>query len=148
MHKEFISPFKDNAHFAFNMCDFPIDTHNRLFPRQFCSPWVLENNGSSHTFFFSFYYLPNLFILRLDVMSLTLGSLPKQRHGKVHAKSATRESHSHFRSASECEGMSPHTLKWIPILGVGVLIKFWIFKEQFERSKLIGLRTSLPLENS
>jgi hypothetical protein len=41
-HKEFILPFNDSAHFSFNMCDFPINTHNRPFPRQFCSPWILE----------------------------------------------------------------------------------------------------------
>jgi hypothetical protein len=43
----------------------------------------------------------------LDVMTLTLGSRPKQRHGKVWAKSTTQESHFHSR---ECEGMNPHTL--------------------------------------
>jgi len=32
------------------------------------------------------------------------------------------------RSAKKCEGMNLHTPKWIPILGVGVLINFQIFR--------------------
>jgi len=47
-------------------------------------------------------------------MTLALGSWPKQRHGKVQAESATRESHLHSR---ECEGMNPQTPKWTPIYG-------------------------------
>jgi len=43
----------------------------------------------------------------------------------------------------KCEGMSPHTPKWIPILGVGVPIDSQSFKKQLEGSKFIGLRTSL-----
>jgi hypothetical protein len=32
-------------------------------------------------------------------------------------------SHTHtFESVRECEGMNPHTPKWIPTLGVGVPI--------------------------
>jgi hypothetical protein len=41
-------------------------------------------------------------------------------------------------NVGECERMSPHIPKWTPILGVGISITSWIFKEQFERSKLIG----------
>jgi hypothetical protein len=99
-HKEFISPLNDSAHIAFNMCDFPINTHSRFFPRQFCSPWILETTIHLLHFFLLSYYLPNLLLLGLDVTTLTLGSLPRQRHGKVWAKSATQESHSHFW---ECE---------------------------------------------
>jgi hypothetical protein len=47
------------------------------------------------------------------------------------------------RSARECEGMNPHTPKWTPTLGVEVPMDLWIFKGQFQRSKLIGLRSSL-----
>jgi hypothetical protein len=46
-------------------------------------------------------------------------------------------------SVSECEGMNPHTPKWAPISGVGVLMDFRIFREQLYRSKPIGLRSSL-----
>jgi hypothetical protein len=45
-------------------------------------------------------------------------------------------------SARECEGMNPHTPKWAPILGVGILMDFRIFKEWFEGSKLIRLKSS------
>jgi hypothetical protein len=33
-------------------------------------------------------------------------------------------------SVGECEGMNTHTLKWAPILGVGVPMDSWIFKKQ------------------
>jgi hypothetical protein len=32
-------------------------------------------------------------------------------------------------SARKCEGMNPHTPKWAPTLGVGVLMDFQIFRE-------------------
>jgi hypothetical protein len=50
------------------------------------------------------------------VMTLTLGSRPKQMHGKVWAENAIWESHTH---SQECEGVSPHIPKWIPTLEVG-----------------------------
>jgi hypothetical protein len=46
-------------------------------------------------------------------------------------------------SAKECEGMNPHTPKRTPILGVGVLIDFQIFRGQLQGSKPIGLKSSL-----
>ncbi len=33
-------------------------------------------------------------------------------------------------NVGECEGMNPHTPKWVPMLGVGVLMDFQIFREQ------------------
>jgi hypothetical protein len=39
--------------------------------------------------------------------------------------------------------MNPHTPKWIPTLGVGVLMDFWIFRKQLQGSKFIGLKISL-----
>jgi hypothetical protein len=61
-------------------------------------------------------------------MTLALGLRPRQKHGKMQAKNVTQESHLH---SWECEGMISHTLKWIPTLGVGSLIKSRIFKEVF-----------------
>jgi hypothetical protein len=53
-------------------------------------------------------------------------------------------SHIHTpKSAKECEGMSPHTFKWTPTLGVGVLMDFQILREWFKGSKFIGLKSSL-----
>jgi hypothetical protein len=46
-------------------------------------------------------------------------------------------------SVGECEGMSTHTPKWTPTLGVGVSMDSQIFKEQLEGSKFIELRTFL-----
>ncbi len=46
-------------------------------------------------------------------------------------------------SAREYEGMSPHTPKWTPILGIRIPMESQIFKERFEGSKLIGTKTSL-----
>jgi hypothetical protein len=74
------------------------------------------------------------------VMTLTLGLQPRWRHRKVQAKSASRESHLH---SQEREGMNPHTPKWTPTLGVRILMELWIFKEIFQGSKLIVLKTSL-----
>ncbi len=34
-------------------------------------------------------------------------------------------------SVGKCKGMSPHVHKWDPTLGVGVLMKSWIFREWF-----------------
>jgi hypothetical protein len=54
------------------------------------------------------------------------------------------ESHIHIPgNVGECEGMNPHTLKWAPTLGVEVSMDSQIFKERFQRSKLIGLKSSL-----
>jgi hypothetical protein len=54
------------------------------------------------------------------------------------------KSHTHTLGiAKECEGMSPHSTKWTPILGVEVRMDFQIFREQFEGLKLIGLKSSL-----
>jgi hypothetical protein len=39
--------------------------------------------------------------------------------------------------------MNPHIPEWTPTLGVKIPMDFWTFREQFERSKLIGLRNSL-----
>jgi len=47
------------------------------------------------------------------------------------------------KSARECEGMNPHTPKWIPNLGIGVLVDFRIFIEQLQGSKPIGLKKFL-----
>jgi hypothetical protein len=47
------------------------------------------------------------------------------------------------RNVGKCEGMSPCTPKWAPILGVGVLMESRIFRKWFEGSKLIGLKNSL-----
>jgi hypothetical protein len=46
-------------------------------------------------------------------------------------------------SVRECERMNPHTPKWALTLGVGIPMDCWIFKEQLQRSKLIGLNSSL-----
>jgi hypothetical protein len=46
-------------------------------------------------------------------------------------------------SARECKGMKLHTPKWVPTLGVRVSMYFQIFKEVFQGSKFIGLKSSL-----
>jgi hypothetical protein len=52
-------------------------------------------------------------------------------------------SHIHItKNVRECE-MSPHTPKWTNILGVGVPMDSQFFKERFEGSKFIGLKTFL-----
>jgi hypothetical protein len=39
------------------------------------------------------------------------------------------------KNVGKCEGMNPHTPKWVPILGVGVSMDIRIFKKQFEGVK-------------
>jgi hypothetical protein len=46
-------------------------------------------------------------------------------------------------SVEECEEMNPHTPKWALILGVKVLMDFWIFKGWLQGPKLIGLKSPL-----
>jgi hypothetical protein len=46
-------------------------------------------------------------------------------------------------SVGECEGMNPHISKYTPILGIVVLMDSQIFREQSQRSKPIGLNSSL-----
>jgi hypothetical protein len=46
-------------------------------------------------------------------------------------------------SVGKCEGMNPHTPKWVPTLGIKIPMDFQIFKEQLQRSKPIGLKSSL-----
>ncbi len=74
----------------------------------------------------------------LDVITLTLGSQPTLGLVKVWAKNEAR---SHISCFQECEEMNLHTPKWTPTLGIGVLMDFWILKEQLQRSKPIGLRS-------
>jgi len=64
-------------------------------------------------------------------------------HGKVHAKSATWESHLHPR---EFEGMNPHTPKWTPTLVIGIPMEFQIFFKVFKGQKLIGSKSSLYIK--
>jgi hypothetical protein len=64
-----------------------------------------------------------------SVATLALGSRPKKGVARLRAKRETRE-------CKECEGMNPHTLKWTPMLGVGVpngLLNF--------QSTIVGVKT-------
>jgi hypothetical protein len=81
-------------------------------------------------------HVPNIMV----VTTLTLGLWLKQTHGKVWFESVTQESHLH---SHECEGMNPHTPKWVPISGIGIPMESQIFKKVFQGSKLIGLKNSL-----
>jgi hypothetical protein len=59
-----------------------------------------------------------------NVTTLALSSWPRQKLGKVWAIN-----HIHILgNVGECEGMSPHTPKWIPTLGVTIPMDFGIFK--------------------
>jgi len=48
-------------------------------------------------------------------------------------------------SVKKCEGMNPHTPKWVPTLGVGVSMDFRNFKGQLQGSKLIWNIKSVSL---
>jgi hypothetical protein len=46
-------------------------------------------------------------------------------------------------SVGKCEGMNPHTPKWAPTLGVGVLMDSQVFRERLQGPKPIELKNSL-----
>jgi len=46
-------------------------------------------------------------------------------------------------SVGKREGLNPHTPKWTPTLGIGVLVDFQIFKGWLQGSKFIGLKSYL-----
>jgi hypothetical protein len=46
-------------------------------------------------------------------------------------------------NVKKCEGMNPHTPKWVPTLGVGVPMDSQNFKGQLQESKLIELKSYL-----
>jgi hypothetical protein len=75
-----------------------------------------------------------------DVVTVALGLRPRQGLAKVWVENETWESHFMFW---EYERMKPHTSKWTPTFGIGVPMKSQIFKEQFQRSKLIILKKFL-----
>ncbi len=82
-------------------------------------------------------YAPNCFMHQRcytwNVTTLTLGLWPRQGHGKMQAKNATRESHLH---SQECEKMNPYTPKWTPTLGIGFPMESPTFKKLFQGSKI------------
>jgi hypothetical protein len=111
-------------------------------------PMNFGKNNSTHTFFFP-HCLPNLFLLGLDVTTLSLGLLSKQGHGRVWAESATRESHSHSQECERVWKMSPHIPKWTSTLGVRVSLEFlnfqktiWEVRTHWIEDFLISLKNS------
>jgi hypothetical protein len=48
-----------------------------------------------------------------------------------------------FGSIGKCEGMNPHTPKWVPILGIGLQMDFRIYRGRLQGSKLIALKIFL-----
>jgi hypothetical protein len=73
---------------------------------------------------------------KLFVVTLTLGSQSRQGFAKGRAKRKTRE----------CGRLWEWTLtlpKWTPMLGIGVPVDSWIFRERLQGSKALTLRRSL-----
>ncbi len=85
-----------------------------------------------------------------NVVTLALGSRPRQRGCKSAGQEEAQESHSILPGVRKCEGVNPHTPKATPTLGDGVPVDSRNFKERFQGSKLNGLWRSLyhwkPLE--
>jgi hypothetical protein len=78
------------------------------------------------------------------VATLALGSQLRQGLARVWTKKASPRVTSHaLGNVGECEGMNPHTPKWIPILRIQVPMDSQIFSEQLQGSKFIELRSSL-----
>jgi hypothetical protein len=79
------------------------------------------------------------------IVTLALGSRPKQGLARVQTKSDARGSHFMLSRGWECRRLweNEHSNKWAPILGIGVLVDSRIFIERLEESKPIGLKSSL-----
>jgi hypothetical protein len=71
-----------------------------------------------------------LLLVTLRVATLALGSQPRQGLAKIRLRVKPENHISCFWSVGGCEGMNPHTLKWAPILGVGIPMDFQIFRKQ------------------
>jgi hypothetical protein len=71
-----------------------------------------------------------------------LGLMTKARACKGVGQEGSPRVTSHaLGNVGECEGMSPHTPKWAPILGVRVQMDSQIFKERLQGSKIIKLKS-------
>jgi hypothetical protein len=85
-------------------------------------------------------------IAMVNFITLALGSQPKQGKG-LQRWGPRRKPGNHISCSHECRRMwgnsFPHTTKWAPTLGVGVLMDSRIFREWLQGSKPIGLRSSL-----
>jgi hypothetical protein len=90
------------------------------------------NDGSSFTIALIPYDTPH-------VTTLALGSWPRQRHGKLSCRLGVQPTiHIHIRgSVRKCEGMSPHTPKWTPTLGIGIMMEYW-WSPESSRNNLRG----------
>jgi hypothetical protein len=88
----------------------------------------------------------NDFVYLWVLQTLALGSQPRQRcRPRVKLEShisCSRE----VESVRECERMNTHTLKWAPMLGVGVLVNSRIFREQFHGSKPLEWEVPYTIE--
>ncbi len=83
-------------------------------------------------------------ILKGIVATLALGSRPRQKGlQRCGPRLSPRVTFSCPGSAKECEGENPHTPKWIPMLGVRVLVDSRMFREWLQGSKLNSLKSSL-----
>jgi hypothetical protein len=85
----------------------------------------------------------------VNVVTLALGSRPRQKACKGAGQDWAWELHSHAPgSAKECEGKNPRTPKWTPMLGIGVSVDSWMFREWFTKVKTQWLKESfIPLES-
>jgi len=88
--------------------------------------------------------LPSLIISLLYFHNPSLGLATKARaHNSAGQKGSLGATSYIPRSAGECERMNPHTPKWTPTLGVGILMDSRIFREQLQGSKPIVLKSYL-----
>jgi hypothetical protein len=83
-------------------------------------------------------------VLAFIIATLTLGLRPRQGLAKLANQEWSLGVTFHtLGSVGKCEGINPHTPKWVPILRVGIPMDPQTFKEQFQGTKLIGLKISL-----
>jgi hypothetical protein len=85
--------------------------------------------------------------MRAIVATLALGSRPRQGVYKVASQEGSLGVMAHApRSARECEGIDLHTPKGTSILGVGVLVDFWMFKDEYRGQNPMDWRVLYIIE--
>jgi hypothetical protein len=82
----------------------------------------------------------------IHIMTLALGSWPRQGAWKGAGRECNPRVTFTLLGVRENVMEWTHTPKWTPTLGVGIPMDSWIFTEQFDASKFIGLKIPYTIE--
>ncbi len=107
-----------------------------IYTYRWTSFWTCNFNLNMWIFYaqnikFILHSLWNIYITNDSCHNPNLGLATKARACEVGGQEWSPKVTFHVvESVGQCEGMNPHTPKWVPTLGVGVPMDFQIFKEQ------------------